>query len=89
VSDVPPSGVQLSPWPFVGVGTLACLGFLYGGSLIFLPWWAVVILYVLWLPLMVTGARWFAVRPAGVMWLAGAGVLAWLAAVAIAAAVSG
>ncbi len=78
----------LSPWPFIGVGTLTCLGFLYGGSLIFLPWWAVLVLYVLWLPLMVTGARWFAVRPKGVMGLAIAGVIAWVIAVAIAAAAS-
>ena len=88
MSDVPPAGAPLSPWPFVGVGTLACLGFLYGGSLIFLPLWAVTILYVLWLPLMATGARWFAVRPKGVMGLAVTGVLLWLITVAITALVS-
>lgn len=88
MSDVPTRRAPLSPWPFVGIGGLACLGFLYGGSLIFLPWWVVAILYVLWLPLMVTGTRWFAVRPKGVIWLAVAGVVTWLVAVLAAAAVA-
>ena len=86
MSDVPNRRMPLSPWPFVGLGGLACLGFLYGGSLIFLPWWTVAILYVLWLPLMVTGSRWFAERPKGVVWLAATGVAAWLLAVLVAAA---
>lgn len=78
----------ISPWPFVGVGILASLGFLYGASVLFLPWWAVTLLYVCWVPLMFTGARWFAVRPKGVMALAAAGVSLWLIALLAAVAAS-
>lgn len=77
---------RVSPWPFIGFGILTCLGFLYGGSLLFLPWWAVLVLYVIWLPLFVTGCRWFSARPGGLMMLAGAGVAIWLVTVGIAVA---
>lgn len=72
---------RLSPVPFIGIGLLTCLGFLYGGSLIFMDWWAVVILYVIWVPLYVIAWRRFSTRPASVLPLALVGVAVWLLAV--------
>ena len=72
---------RLSPVPFIGIGLLTCLGFLYGGSLIFMDWWAVIILYVIWVPLYVIAWRCFAVKPKAVLPLALIGVGCWLLAV--------
>jgi hypothetical protein len=74
-----------SPWPFVGIGAIVCLGFVYGASILFLPWWGVALLMLLWLLLMRQGTRWFTPRPRGTLLLALAGVAAWLVAVALAA----
>ena len=72
---------RLSPVPFFGIGLLTCLGFLYGGSLIFMPWWAVIILYVIWVPLYVIAWRRFSKAPRSVLPLAAIGVACWLLAV--------
>jgi hypothetical protein len=77
-----------SPWPFVGIGALVCLGFIDGASILFLPWWGVALLMVLWIGLMVQGVRWFTARPRGTVALAGVGVLVWLVAVLLAALAS-
>ena len=37
-----------SPWPFVGMAGMACVFFLYAASGLLAPWWAVVVLLVLW-----------------------------------------
>ncbi|MGN6781243.1 MAG: hypothetical protein ACTHJH_07070 [Marmoricola sp.] len=79
---------KVSPWPFVGVGALACLAFLIGASVLFLPWWAVLLLGLLWVVLMAAGARRFAVRPEAVLPLAVTGYAVWLAVVAVAALTS-
>lgn len=76
---------KASPWPFIGLGALACLAFLIGASVLYQPWWAVTLLALGWLVLMVAGARWFATRPRGVIVLAVVGYLVWLASVALAA----
>lgn len=47
------------PWPFVAVGAMAALFFLYGATITFWPWWVTAILLVLWLPMMLTTARLF------------------------------
>lgn len=75
---------QVSPVPFVGMGALACLLFLYGASILFLPWWGVLVLYVVWVPLFLRAVRSFTPRPRAVLVMAGLGVLAWLGAVGIA-----
>jgi hypothetical protein len=75
-----------SPWPFVGIGSLVCLGFVYAASVLFLPWWGVALLMLLWLGLMAQGTRWFTPRPRATVALAGLGLVAWLVAVALAAA---
>jgi hypothetical protein len=74
----------VSPWPFVGIGAIVCLGFLYGASILFLPWWGVALLMLLWVLLLAQGARWFSPRPRATVGLAGLGLAAWLVAVGLA-----
>lgn len=54
---------RVSPWPFVGLGTLACTFFVFGGSLIYMHWWIVLILYLLWFPMAVRASAAFARNP--------------------------
>jgi hypothetical protein len=84
VAPSPTRRPNASPWPFVGVGALVCLGFLYGASILFLPWWGVTLLVLLWLFLLARGLRWFTSRPRGTVALAGVGVAAWLVALLLA-----
>jgi hypothetical protein len=88
VTHLPTTRPNASPWPFVGIGAIVCLGFLYGASILFLPWWGVALLILLWLVLLAQAARWFTPRPRGTVALAGVGVVAWLVAVGIAALAS-
>ncbi|MGN6252918.1 MAG: hypothetical protein ACTHNS_14000 [Marmoricola sp.] len=74
-----------SPWPFVGLGALACLAFLIGASVQFLPWWGVLLLAVAWLLLTIAGSVSFSAHPRRVLPLAVVGYLLWLMAVALAA----
>jgi hypothetical protein len=88
VAPPPDRRPNASPWPFVGIGALVCLGFVDGASILFLPWWGVAVLIVIWIGLLVQGVRWFTPRPRGTVVLAGAGVAAWLVAVLLAALAS-
>lgn len=54
---------RVSPWPFVGLSVLACTFFLFGGSLIYMHWWIVLILYLFWLPMAVRASAGFATNP--------------------------
>jgi hypothetical protein len=76
---------RASPWPFVGIGGLACLLFLYGASALFLPWWALLILALVWLLLVLRATRWFTPRPVATAVLPAVGLVVWLVAVALAA----
>lgn len=68
-----------SPWPFVGMGTLACALFLYGASVLAAPWWAVGVLAAVWLVLFVTACRWFTPYPKRVAFLGAFAVVFWFA----------
>ena len=68
---------KLSPWPFVGMGGLACVLFLDAASSVFAPWWVVAPLIVVWLALFVLACRWFTPHPRRVLWAAVAGVAVW------------
>ena len=77
---------EVSPWPFVGMGGMACALFLYGASVLLLPWWAVALLGVVWLALFVVACAWWTLHP---RWVPGVAVLAlvvWAGAVALSAA---
>lgn len=70
---------QPSPWPFVGMGGLACLFFLYAAAGTFWPWWLVVALLAFWVVLVVIGLRWFTPRPRATVLLPVLGVLVYAA----------
>lgn len=72
---------RVSPWPFVGLGILACTFFLFGGSLIYMHWWLVVILYVLWFPMTLSASRAFAENPRAVLPIALGSIATYLIAV--------
>lgn len=80
---------KASPWPFVGIGGLVCLLFLYGASILFLPWWGVLLLVLIWIGLFAQATRWFEPRPVATAWLALAGAVLWLVAVGLAALAAG
>ncbi|MGH3411939.1 MAG: hypothetical protein ACRDPH_02530 [Marmoricola sp.] len=76
---------KASPWPFVGIGGLACLVFLYGASVLYMPWWLVVVLGLVWLALLARALRWFTPRPTATAWLPVVGFGCWLVAVGVTA----
>ena len=81
---VGPLRPKATPGPFVAMGALACLFFLYGASILFLPWWGVALLYLLLLVLFVRATRWFESRPRGILLLLAVGFAAWVVAWALA-----
>lgn len=83
-----PSGVpsrRVGPWGFVGMGALAGVAFLDLASVIFMPWWLVVVLAVLWVCLFLSATRMFEPHPTRVAWLALAAFALWVAAVGLTA----
>ncbi|MGN6722328.1 MAG: hypothetical protein ACTHJM_06930 [Marmoricola sp.] len=74
---------RVSPWPFVGLSILACTFFLYGGSLIYLHWWIVAILYVLWIPMTLSASKAFAANPRAVFPISLASLGTYLVAVGV------
>lgn len=88
----PATGQRLSPWPFVGLVLMAASFFLYAASGLLAPWWAVVVLLLLWLAMLILCLSWFTRRPTWVPWVgvfsiafwfgfinAGAWILGWTA----------
>ncbi|HEY9562280.1 MAG TPA: hypothetical protein VIR30_00790 [Nocardioides sp.] len=67
---------KVSPWPFVGMGALACAFFLYAAAWALAPWWVVVLNLVVWLVAFVVATRWWTPRPSAVAVL-GVAVIAW------------
>ena len=59
---------------------LACVLFLDLGSLVFLPWWAVVGLVVVWLGLLLVAVAWWTPYPSRLPWVAAVGIGVWLVA---------
>ena len=66
-----------SPWPFIGVGGLACAFFLYAASGLLAPWWVVVVLLVIWVFLLVLALAWFTRHPMRVFGIAVFAVVFW------------
>lgn len=76
----------LNPWGFIGMGGLACDLFLYVESATFVPLWVVGLMVVIWLLLMVLGARWFSARPMWTFWVCVVGLVLWCAEIAVVSA---
>lgn len=74
---------RVSPWPFVGLSILACTFFIFGGSLIYLHWWLVLLLYVGWFPMTMSASRAFARNPPVVLPIALASVGSYVIAVGL------
>ena len=78
---MPTDRAPVSPWPFVGMAGMACALFLYGASVLFVPWWAVALLVVAWLALFVVACAWWTLHPTWVPGVAVAAVALWFALV--------
>ncbi|WP_156388691.1 hypothetical protein [Nocardioides sp. Root151] len=72
--------VPASPWPFVGMGGLACALFLYGASGLVAPWWAVVVLLLVWVGFLVTACVWWTPHPKRLPVLAVVAIAFWFVA---------
>jgi hypothetical protein len=60
---------SVSPWPFVGMAGMACVFFLYAASGLLAPWWAVVLLLVVWACLLFVASAWWSLHPTWVPWI--------------------
>jgi hypothetical protein len=60
------------------MGALACVLFLDIGTAGIAPWWVTLLLVLLWLVLLLIGARWFVAHPGRVPWLALGSFVVWL-----------
>ena len=69
-----------SPWPFVGMAGMACAFFLYAASGLLAPWWAVVLLLLVWAALLGLAAAWWTPHPTWVPAVAVFAVVLWFAA---------
>ena len=79
----PPAPPRISPLPFAGMIGLACVLFLDLGTAGVLPWWAVVLLVVLWMVLFVVALAWWTPHPRRLPWLAGIGLVLWVSVVVL------
>lgn len=70
---------KASPWPFVGMAGMAAAFFLYAASGVLAPWWAVIVLLVVWMAFLVTAFRWWTPYPNRLPWLALAAIVVWFA----------
>lgn len=71
----------VSKWPFVGMGGMAAVLFLYAASGLLTPPWAVAGLVAVWLVAFVVACRWWSRRPGWVPFLPVALVAVWFAVV--------
>jgi hypothetical protein len=79
----------ISPLPFGGMIGLACVLFLDLGTAGVVPWWAVVLLVVVWLVLFAMACAWWTRRPGRLPWLAVLGLVVWVAVVVGVSALAG
>ncbi len=77
---------EVSPWPFVGMAGMACAFFLYGASVLVAPWWAVVVLLVIWAALMLVACAWWTLHPRWVPGVAVVAIVFWFLAIVAGAA---
>lgn len=54
---------KASPWPFAALVAMTAVFFLYGVAFSLVPWWAGVLLMVVWVLLLVAVLRGSATRP--------------------------
>jgi hypothetical protein len=74
---------KISPWGFVGMGAMACVLFLYLGTITIAPWWVTILFVLSWLVLFAIGTRWFLPHPTRVPWLAVVAFVVWLVTIVL------
>lgn len=74
---------EVSPWPFVGMAGMACAFFVYAASVLFAPWWAVLVLLLVWAGLFVVACAWWSLHPRWVPGVALVALLVWVGTVAL------
>jgi hypothetical protein len=62
---------------------LACVLFLDLGAIGVLAWWGVALLVLVWVALLVLALAWWTPHPQRLPWLAGFGVVLWVAVVVV------
>lgn len=72
-------GERVSPWPWVGLGAMVSVGFLYGASALVAPWWAVLLLALGWVAGLVLCLRWWTPHPRRLVVVAGVAAAVWFA----------
>lgn len=77
---------RVSPWPFVGMIIMACMFFMVGASILFLPWWLVGVLFVVWLAMTASACRAFATKPTSTLPIALANVAVYLVVLGVSVA---
>jgi hypothetical protein len=79
VARRPPGPNATSPWPFVGMAGMACVFFLYAVSgPAGAPWWAAVLLMVLWAALLFVATAWWTLHPTWVPGIAVTAMVVWV-----------
>lgn len=73
----PPPRERASAWPFVGMIGIVSALFLYGASVLVAPWWAVLVLVLVWLVVFALGCRWWTPHPRRLPFLALFAMLFW------------
>jgi hypothetical protein len=68
---------RASPWPFLAMIGMAGCFFLYAVSGLLAPWYAVVLLMVVWLVLFVVAARWWTPHPAWTLLVPLIAIVVW------------
>ncbi|MGH3496789.1 MAG: hypothetical protein ACRDP1_04920 [Nocardioidaceae bacterium] len=71
--------------PFIAAGALAVLLWIFLASLLFAPWWAVVVLVAWWLLLVPATISWGRRRPATCGLVPVIGIIGWAALTAVGA----
>lgn len=67
----------VSAWPFVGMALMISAGFLYGASALVAPWWAVVLLVLVWLALLGLCTAWWTPHPRRLVPVAVGSMVLW------------
>lgn len=80
---------KASPWPFAGMIGLACTAFLIGASVLWAPWWLVLLLALAWIAVLVLAVRWWTPHPRRLPLLAAGMAAVWVVAVVGRATLSG
>jgi len=72
----------ISPRPFIGMSMLVSSLFLYGWSVVFVPWYVALLLMLFWAALMLISFAWWSLHPDRLPWLGVAAFLVWFGVVA-------